>query len=194
MQTLSVQDSIFRFLDKNKYRLNQMRIEMTKRKKKKKIKENISVVDSRYPYVFFNIDFNRGTKCQCGEKTTNNGLCIHMYKVLMDHYEIPVEYLAFLHLPEIYTVFLDILRDDLGNVNNKLKDSIDQYILDKNQECAVCCELISVGSDAYNFQQCHQCNNMTHTKCFQQWWNQKLTHPVTGVEYPKKCMYCRKEY
>ena len=156
---------IYKVLDKyykNKYKHDFMVI-----KKKNKIKH----FKFRDGIFNFNIIIE-DNKLQCQYcSIVKNKICEHIVNVLINYYEIPVKYIYFVIIGDLWN---NICQNKFNNVDN----IINNYL--SNNECGLCLEKL-IYKPIY---QCKFCFQLSHKKCIYKWLNEKKNC----------CIYCNKSY
>ena len=160
-------------------------------KKKKKNKRSTAtpftflIVDGHYQWK---LTFNPEIKCLCG---SDKIFCAHVIKILHEYFKLSDVVISLMHLPEVYTVFIELIhkRVDIDDYDVKLLETINSKFED--EECLICLEDMVCCKYRYRFYSCEFCDQTVHYKCMQRWNTQKLTKK-TGESYETNgCVHCR---
>jgi hypothetical protein len=164
-----------------------------KKRKKKKIHspKSFTIVDG-----FFKLKLTLipSIRCDCPNTSKTTFYCCHILKILTEYFKLSSIVISFLHEPEIYTMFSDLIErnEDEDKYNEILIKTIhDKY---SEIECGICIESILYKRFKYRIYHCDNCNNYVHYKCMEKWHSQKLEKKPKGAVHEKNgCVYCRKK-
>lgn len=151
-------------------------------------KRFISVKDGFITYTIKLSNF----RCQCPASSSSkflNCLCEHNIYVLVNHFNVPTEVIAFLDDPNILSKIVQhIKKGTMQNATNLFNDIL------KEKSCGICLDGFRINNSSQsnpnlNLFLCTQCKNYVHEKCMNRWMT---SHTKNLPNMEKGCIYCKK--